>query len=47
MKAVEGKKKFGDLKVFLFTDTASQHSNDGLNDICAGMRKLGIQLLVM
>jgi hypothetical protein len=47
MKAVEGKKKFGDLKVFLFTDAASQHSNDGLSDICAGMRKLGIQLLVI
>ena len=46
-KAKEGRKKVGSLKVFLFTDAASEYSDDGLGQICRGLKEMGIQLLVM
>ena len=46
-KSVDGKKKVGDLRIFLFTDAASEHSDDCLGEICAGLKKLNIQLFIM
>ena len=46
-KSVDGKKKVGELRIFLFTDAASEHSDDCLGEICAGLKKLNIHLLIM
>ena len=46
-RAKDGRKKVGALKVFLFTDAASGYSDDGLGQICRGLKEMGIQLLVM
>ena len=46
-RAKDGRKKVGALKVFLFTDAASGFSDDGLGQICRGLKEMGIQLLVM
>ena len=46
-KAKEGRTKVGSLKVFLFTDAASGYSDDGLAQICRGLKEMNIQLFVM
>ena len=46
-RAKEGRKKVGALKIFLFTDAASGYSDDGLSQICRGLKEMAIQLLVM
>ncbi len=40
-------KKVGEKKIYLLTDAGSEYSDDGLESICAGLEKEGIELVVV
>ncbi len=40
-------KKVGEKKIYLLTDAGSEYSDDGLETICAGLEKEGIELIVV
>ncbi len=37
----------GEKKIYLLTDAGSEYSDDGLDTICAGLDKEGIELIVV
>ena len=37
----------GDRKIYLLTDAGSEYSDDGLKQICAGLREKNVELIVM
>ncbi len=40
-------KRVGDKKIYLLTDAGSEYSDDGLEQICAGLREKNIELIVV
>ena len=39
--------KVGEKKIYLFTNAGSRYSDDGVDQICSGLVKEGIQLIVV
>ena len=39
--------KVGEKKIYLFTNAGSGYSDDGVDQICGGLTKEGIQLIVV
>ncbi len=37
----------GEKKIYLLTDAGSEYSDDGLETICAGLEKEGIELIIV
>ena len=40
-------RKVGEKKIYLLTDAGSEYSDDGLETICAGLEKEGIELIIV
>ncbi|XP_064382719.1 X-ray repair cross-complementing protein 5-like [Halichondria panicea] len=47
VNATRSLKKVGEKKIYLLTDAGSEYSDDGLESICAGLEKEGIELVVV
>jgi len=40
-------RRVGDKKIYLLTDAGSEYSDDGLDQICAGLKEKNIELVVV
>ena len=40
-------KRVGEKKIYLLTDGGSEYSDDGLDQICAGLQKENVELIVV
>ena len=40
-------RRVGDKKIYLLTDAGSEYSDDGLEQICAGLKEKNIELVVV